>query len=81
MRCCAHDHEKIEKYFQGNSEKIAKDAVWATNQIFKIGVIDDGTKRDSYANYVCTTLYEYGFKGKSIWVQIVDIVKLANNGK
>lgn len=75
------NHEKVKKLFQSNEEKTAKDAVWTANDIFKVGVITDGTNRNGYAEYVCSVLDDYGFKGKKIWVQIIDIVKLTNNGK
>jgi len=73
-------HEQVKKLFQSNEEKTAKDAVWTARDIFKVGVIDDGTLRDGYAEYVCQILYDYGFKGKKVWVQIIDIIKLTRNG-
>lgn len=74
-------HEKVKKLFQGQSEPTAKDAVWTANNIFKVGVIDNGSRRDGYAQYVCEVLYDEGFKDKKVWVQIIDIVKLTRNGK
>ena len=74
-------HEKAKKLFQSNEEKTAKDAIWTARDIFKVAVINDGTSRNGYANYVCEVLYENGFKGKNVWVQIIDIVKLTNDGK
>lgn len=73
-------HEKVKKLFQSNEEKTAKDAVWTSGDIFKVGVINDGSRRDGYADYVCQVLYDYGFKGKKVWVQVIDIVKLTRNG-
>lgn len=75
------NHEKVQKLFQSNQEKTAKDAVWTARNIFKVGVINDGTSRNAYAQYVCSVLDDYGFKGKDVWVQIIDIIKLTNNGK
>ncbi len=75
------NHEKVKSLFQSDKEPTAKDAVWTAQNIFKVGVIDDGTKRDGYAKYVCAVLDEYGFKGGGIWVQIIDIVKLTSDGK
>lgn len=74
-------HEAVQHLFQSNEEKTAKDAIWTARDTFKVGVIDDGTKRDGYANYVCQVLQDYGFNGKKIWVQVIDIVKLTNTGK
>lgn len=73
-------HEKVKILFQSNEEKTAKDAIWTSRDIFKVGVINDGSRRDGYADYVCQVLYDYGFKGKKVWVQVIDIVKLTRNG-
>jgi len=73
-------HEQVKKRFQSKEEKTSKDAIWTARDIFKVGVINDGTRRDGYAQYVCEVLYDYGFKGQKIWVQVIDIVKLKNNG-
>jgi hypothetical protein len=73
-------HENVRKLFQSDEEKAAKDAVWTCRDIFKVGVINDGSRRDGYADYVCLVLYDYGFKGKKVWVQIIDIVELTRNG-
>jgi hypothetical protein len=75
------NHEKVTKLFQSNQEKTAKDAIWTTQNIFKIGVFDDASSRNGYARYVCSVLYDYGFKGKRVWVQIIDIIELTKNGK
>ena len=75
------NHEKVKKLFQSNEEKKVKDAVWTGKYIFKVGVFDDGSKRDGYASYVCQVLYDYGFKGKKVLVQVIDIVKLTSDSK
>ena len=74
-------HEEVKNLFQSNEEKTAKDATWTAKDILKIGVINNGTNRNGYAQYVCSTLDDYGFKGKGVWVQIIDIVKLTRNSK
>ncbi len=74
-------HNTVKSLFQSDEEPTAKDAIWTTNDIFKVGVIDDGSSRNGYAQYVCEVLYDYGFKGKKVWVQIIDIVKLTQKGK
>lgn len=74
-------HDAVVKLFQGPSEKTAKDAVWTSRKIFKVGVLDNGTPRDGYASYVCQVLYEHGFKGQQVWVQIIDIAKLTRTNK
>lgn len=74
-------HEGVKKLFKSNEEKTAKDAIWTAKNIFKVGVIDDGSRRDDYAQYICSVLYDYGFQGKGIWVQVIDIMKLTVNNK
>ncbi len=64
-----------------NNEKIAKDSVWASKTMFKVGVLDDGSNRDGYASYVCQVLEDYGFKGAAMTVQIIDIQKLVSTDK
>ncbi|MFK5947284.1 MAG: hypothetical protein QM500_00765 [Methylococcales bacterium] len=73
--------EKIVKLFKSSKEKTAKDAIWTKRDIFKVGVISDGSNRNGYAEYVCSTLYEHGFKGKHVWVQVIDIMELTKNEK
>ena len=67
--------------FQGNEEPTAEDAIQATSDILKVGVFNDGSRRDGYASYVCQVLYERGFKGLQVWVQVIDIIQLTRNNK
>jgi hypothetical protein len=71
-------HEKAKLRFKSKEEPTAKDSTWTAETEFKVGVIDNGKLRDSYAQYVCEVLYDYGFKGKKIRVQIIDIRKLVS---
>lgn len=73
-------HDQVQQLFQSDQEPTAKDAVWTQNDIFKVGLIDNGQSRDGYASYVCQVLYDYGFKGKSVWVQAIDISRLIRDG-
>lgn len=77
----SENHQKVKKLFQSDKEAKTKDAIWTTETIFKVGVIDDGSKRNGYASYVCHVLYDYGFKGKKVYVQVIDIVKLSRDGE
>ena len=72
-------HDKVLKQFKNGSEKTAKDALWTSPKMFKVGVINDGTSRDGYAKYVCEVVTEAGLKGVS--VQIIDIQKLVKSNK
>lgn len=74
-------HETVRQIFQSPEEPTAKDAVWTANNIFKVGVFDTGANRNGYAEYVCQVLYEHGFKGQEVWVQVIDFGKLNRDGK
>lgn len=72
-------HDSLLKQFTGKAEATAKDAIWTTPSMFKVGVIDNGSNRDGYASYVCGEAAALGLK--SITVQVIDIAKLKSTGK
>jgi len=74
-------YDKIITFFQGETEPRALDATWDSKTSFKIGVIDDGSDWDKYANYACEILHNEGFKDQGIEVKIIDIQKLAYKKK
>ena len=74
-------HENVLRQFKSSSEKQAKDALWTSASMFKVGVVDNGTPRDGYARYVCQTISDAGLGGKGITVQIIDIAKLVRTDK
>lgn len=74
-------HDAVQRHFKSGQEKTAKDAMWTAKSIFKVGVVPNGASRNGYAEYVCEVMYENGFKGKGVWVHVVDIVALTRTGK
>jgi len=58
-----------------------KDAAWSTPGTLLVGVLNDGTNRNGYANYVCEVLYDEGLKGKKVIVKVIDIGVLVNQNK
>lgn len=72
--------QAVVEHFK-TKEKIAKDSVWTSSTMFKVGVLDDGTPRDGYAQYVCEVLSDFGFKGKGVEVKIIDVAKLVRTDK
>ncbi|MBI1308637.1 MAG: hypothetical protein GC129_02105 [Proteobacteria bacterium] len=74
-------HEKVKTRFQSAAEPAAKDAIWTSPSIFKVAVLNNRTNRDGYAQYVCEVLDEEGFKGKGVWVQVVDIASVVKGGQ
>lgn len=73
--------EAVAKHFIGPSENIAKDAAWTSRRMFKVGVIDNGTSRDGYAQYVCQIVREHGIADPDLRVQVIDIAKLVRTDK
>jgi hypothetical protein len=73
--------DEVVAYFKNGEEPKVKDAVWTADDIFKVGVLDDGTDRSGYAQYVCEVLSERGLKGEKVWVQVIDVAKLVRTNK
>lgn len=66
------------QYFK-TQELITKDSTWTDKRTFSVGVIDDGTKRDGYAEYVCQTLADMDIH--EVRVRVIDIEKLVRTDK
>jgi len=62
------------------AEPKVKDFIYQPGQAveWQIGVLDDGTSRVGYANYICEVLAQTGAIKTSTQVRIVDIVKVSN---
>ena len=74
------DQKEIISYLTQN-EPTVKDATWSNSSTLKVGVINDGTNRDGYAQYICEVLNQKGLQGKQITVDIIDIQKLVFKNK
>lgn len=74
------DQKAITSYLIKN-EPTVKDAAWSNNSTLKVGVIDNGTNRDGYAQYICEVLSQKGQQGKQVTVKVIDIQKLLNTNK
>lgn len=59
------------------SEPKVKDATWMTTRNLYVGVLDDGTRRDGYAQYICEEAKSHG----ATMVKVVDIAKVKRTGK
>lgn len=64
------------------AEQKVKDLLYQPGQAveWQIGVLDDGTSRVGYANYICDVLGEHGALKPTTHVRIVDIVKVSQGG-
>lgn len=58
---------------------IVKDAVFTSDRMLKVGVIDDRTPRDGLAQAMCAELAEQG--ARNMRVQVIDIAKLVRTDK
>lgn len=69
--------QTITDYFLSDEEPTVLDATWTDDKIFKIGVKDDGSRRDGFAQYACEEINnQFDAKEQGVWVQIVDYDKL-----
>ena len=76
--------DAIVKYFMNNDEPAVKDATWKDkgSEVLYLGVLNDKGNRDGYADYACQILIDdFDMAGRGIQVHIMDIVKIANDGK
>ncbi|MGQ7959900.1 hypothetical protein ACUTAF_19645 [Pseudomonas sp. SP16.1] len=64
---------------KSGEEPKVKDAVWMTDRNLYVGVIDDGSSRDGFAEYICSVADDHGLKPSL--VKIIDIVKVSRTGK
>lgn len=64
------------------AEPKVRDVLYQPGQAvaWQIGVLDDGTSRVGYANYICQLLDSQGVTLPSTHVRIVDIVKVIHDG-
>ena len=69
--------QEITDYFLSDEEPTVLDATWTDDRILKIGVKDDGSRRDGFAEYACGEINnQFDAKEQGIWVQIIDYNKL-----
>lgn len=49
-------HERALSLLLSGKEPDVKDAIWTSPNSLKVGVVDNGTPRDAYADYLCVVL-------------------------
>ena len=76
----ADSRNSVQAYFKSDSEPSVLDAAWTSDTVFKVGVLDDGTPRDGFADYVCSILSENGLQG-GYTVQVNDIASISRGGE
>ena len=74
-------HDEVQSFFQSDGEPTAEEAFWTASDMFNIGIVDDGSRRDDYARHACEVLYRYDFKGRKVWVMVFDVVDYSEQGK
>ncbi|MCK4097428.1 hypothetical protein HCY64_15500 [Acinetobacter radioresistens] len=69
--------QQVINHFKG--DKTIKDAVWTSNSMLKVGVINNGSGRDGLAQYVCQELNSLNIH--NVRVKVIDIQKLVSTDK
>ena len=64
---------------KSGKEPKVKDATWATDRNLYVGVIDDGRRRDGFAEYICSVADDRGLRPEL--VKVIDVVKVTRTGK
>ncbi|PKM14093.1 MAG: hypothetical protein CVV15_00305 [Gammaproteobacteria bacterium HGW-Gammaproteobacteria-5] len=67
------------EYLKSDEEPKVKDATWMTDDNLYVGVIDDGSNRRGFAEYLCMVAPDHG--AAPAMIKIVDIVKVVNENK
>tara|TARA_R110001583_G_scaffold48027_1_gene150235 strand:+ start:10985 stop:11305 length:321 start_codon:yes stop_codon:yes gene_type:complete len=75
------ERQALEDKFNSGKEPIAIEALWTDDKVFKVGVYDDGSRRDGYAEYICMEIHDAGLVGLNILVRVIDIDKLRRTGE
>lgn len=74
--------EQVKQHFLSDKEPTVKDATWTAPYMFKVGVVDDGSSRDGFAQYVCEVLRgDFKIADKQLMVEVIDIEKLVATNK
>jgi len=64
---------------KSGKEPKVKDATWLTDSSLYVGVFDDGSRQDGFADYICSVAGDHGVSPEL--VKVIDIVKLVRTGK
>lgn len=64
---------------KSGKEPKVKDATWMTDKNLYVGVTNDGTRRDGFADYICSVADDHGLKPQM--VKVIDVVKVVRTGK
>lgn len=73
------EQEAFKAYLLSGKEPKVKDATWMTDTNLYVGVVDDGQRRDGFAEYLCMAAGDHGVQADLI--KIVDVNKVINEKK
>jgi len=76
----AAKQKEIVDYLKSDAEPTIKDAVFKQPSHLGVGVIDDGSNRDGFAEYLCSVLKD-DFDAQGVRVTVYDIAKLVQTNK
>jgi len=73
------EQEAFKAYLLSGKEPKVKDATWMTDTNLYVGMIDDGSSRDGFAQYLCQAAQDHGVQADLI--KIVDAAKVLREKK
>lgn len=71
--------QAVLNYLKSGQEPGVKDAMWSTDYVLKLGMLNNGSNRDGFASYMCQELADRGIR--NVTVHVIDIAKLTMTGK
>lgn len=73
------EQQAFTAYLIGPQEPKVKDATWMTDSNLYVAVVNDGSDRSGFAQYVCMAAKDHGVQPDL--VKVVDIAKVLNEKK
>jgi len=72
---------KMATAFSSTEEPSVLNALWTNGgRILALGMSEDGTIRDGFASYACSTMSDYSVDGNGKMVQIISAQSIQNKG-
>ena len=84
------EKEKLKKSLQPKKDKLISlvkkekkvfGPTWESENFLTFGMLNDGTQRDGFAQYICILKNDAGLKGHRIFIKIYDAASMMNGGK
>lgn len=73
-------HNRVAEHIV-TSEKSVFEAVWFNQNYLRVTRYATGSSQDGFAEYLCYSLKDAGYKGPPVTLEIIDVVKLVRQKK